>query len=55
MALGDKDEAFAQLEKEIAERGAYASYLTIDPTIDELRSDPRFAELTHKIQLGKVD
>jgi tetratricopeptide (TPR) repeat protein len=55
MALGNKDEAFAQFEKEIAERGAYASGLTIDPTLDELRSDPRFAELTHKIQLGKMD
>src|SRR5262245_41913749 len=55
MALGEKDEAFAQLEKEVAERGAYGSGLDVDPNLDALSSDPRFRELLHKIEAAKID
>jgi TolB-like protein/Flp pilus assembly protein TadD len=55
MALGEKDEAFAQLEKEVADRGAYASGLDMDPNVDELRSDPRLTALVRKVEAAKID
>jgi hypothetical protein len=55
MALGEKDEAFAQLEKEVADRGAYTSGLDVDPNMDDFRSDPRFDALLSKIQAAKID
>lgn len=44
-ALGNKDEAFAWLEKDFAERSYNPSYYAIDPTLDDLRGDPRLDEL----------
>ncbi|PWT87219.1 MAG: hypothetical protein C5B55_15155 [Blastocatellia bacterium] len=55
IAFGDKDEAFAQMEKELADRGAYASGLDVDPNMDELRNDPRFPVLLQKIESGKLN
>ena len=44
-ALGDKDKAFAELERSLAERDCYLSRISVDPTIDTLRDDPRFKEV----------
>jgi serine/threonine protein kinase/TolB-like protein/Tfp pilus assembly protein PilF len=50
--LGNKDEAFAALDRAYSERSALlAIYLTNDPRMDSLRSDPRFAELVRRIGL----
>jgi len=50
--LGNKDEAFAALDRAYNERSALlAIYLTNDPRMDSLRSDPRFAELVRRIGL----
>jgi TolB-like protein/Tfp pilus assembly protein PilF len=50
--LGNKDEAFAALDRAYNERSALlALYLTNDPRMDSLRSDPRFAELVRRIGL----
>ena len=50
--LGDKDQAFAYLDRAYSERSALlALYLTNDPRMDSLRSDPRYAELVRKIGL----
>ncbi len=55
IALGDKDEAFALLEKDIAERSAYVTLIGIDPALDDLRSDPRLAALVKKVESSKLD
>ncbi len=46
--LGDKDAAFADLEKVFANR-AGARNMKVDPAFDGLRSDPRFASLLRRI------
>ncbi len=52
-ALGDKDEAFAWLEKAVREREGSVYRLKVEPLIDPLRSDPRFTELLRRIGLEK--
>jgi eukaryotic-like serine/threonine-protein kinase len=50
-ALGDKDQAFAQLEKAYQERDWFLQRLKTDPYMDPLRDDPRFADLVKRIRL----
>lgn len=49
--LGDKNEAFAWLDKAYAERCEYLVYLPTDPMADPLRSDPRFPALLQRLGL----
>jgi DNA-binding winged helix-turn-helix (wHTH) protein/TolB-like protein len=49
--LGDKDKAFASLEKMVAERDGYLMWLQVDPRWDSLRSDPRFQDLLRRVGL----
>ena len=49
--LGDKDRAFAWLKKVVEERSCSAPQLKTDPTWDDLRSDPRFADLLRRVGL----
>jgi TolB-like protein/DNA-binding winged helix-turn-helix (wHTH) protein/Tfp pilus assembly protein PilF len=49
--LGRKDEAFAWLEKAYAERSPTLVDLKVDPTLDTLRSDPRYVELLRRVGL----
>lgn len=51
-ALGDKDKAFAELEKSFAERDCYLSRITNDPFMDPLRDDPRFKNLLSRMNLS---
>jgi serine/threonine-protein kinase len=55
MGLGERDAAFAMLEKDFAERGPQSVSLAIDPILDDLRADPRFADLVRRIKLAKMD
>ena len=50
-ALGDLDRAFACLERAFAERSNGMTYLTTDPNLDDLRSDPRHADLVRRVGL----
>jgi hypothetical protein len=50
-ALGDKDQAFAWLEKANKAHDALLARLKVDPRFDSLRSDPRFAELMRRVAL----
>ena len=43
--LGDKDQAFEQLEREFEERGGGMIWLNVRPSSDPLRDDPRFQDL----------
>lgn len=47
--LGEKDQAFAWLEKAVQERSRGLDILDVNPVFDQLRSDPRFAALTKRI------
>ena len=51
--LGEKDQAFAWLEQAYSEHSRpLASGLKVSPTWDNLRSDPRFADLLRRMGLG---
>lgn len=50
-ALGQKNEAFAWLERAYDERDSWMDYLGLDPRLNGLRSDPRFADLLRRMNL----
>ena len=45
IGLGDKDQAFHWLERSLEERAWEITYLKVEPFMDTLHSDPRFADL----------
>ena len=49
--LGEKDQAFAWLEKAYAERDGNIADLKVNSEFDRLHSDPRFADLLRRIGL----
>ncbi len=49
--LGDKDTAFAMLEKTFEQRSGVALFLRTAPEYDPLRSDPRFSNFLQRINL----
>jgi len=51
-ALGDRNNAFKQLEKAYAERSWAMGMLKVNPVFDSLRSDPRFSELLRRMKLA---
>jgi TolB-like protein/DNA-binding winged helix-turn-helix (wHTH) protein/Flp pilus assembly protein TadD len=48
-ALGDKDRAFAWIDKAYENRDFFLTYVGVDPQLDPLHSDPRFARLLDRI------
>jgi len=56
VGLGNKDEAFAALERAFAERSyLLAEYFNTDERLEILKSDPRFTELRRKIGLPQIN
>ncbi|HJT79649.1 MAG TPA: adenylate/guanylate cyclase domain-containing protein [Chthoniobacterales bacterium] len=51
MALGDKDQAFMWLEKGFQDKAGDMPWLKIEPKVDPLRGDPRFADLLRRMGL----
>jgi serine/threonine protein kinase len=49
--LGNKDEAFAWLNRAYQERSYLLTYLTVDERLGNLHSDPRFDELRRRVGL----
>ncbi len=49
--LGDKDRAFAWLEKAYQERSGWMPWLKLEPLFDGLRTDARFSDLLRRIGL----
>lgn len=52
--LNDRDDAFQWLEAAYAVRDRGLTYLKVDPCVDPLRSDPRFASLIKRIGFPDV-
>jgi len=50
--LGDKDKAFAELDKAFADRDSFLVRVLEDPFMDPLRSDQRFKDLLKKLNLA---
>jgi tetratricopeptide (TPR) repeat protein len=49
--LGDKEQTFAWLEKAYQQRVHNLAFLKVEPELDGLRSDPRFADLVRRVGL----
>ena len=50
--IGDKDQAFAWLEKAYAEKSVFIEYIKAVPDYDSLRSDPRYTDLLKRMGLS---
>jgi hypothetical protein len=52
-ALGERERAFASLERAYTTHDLQLQYLGTDPAYDDLRADPRFADLLRRIGLSQ--
>lgn len=50
--LGERDQAFAWLEKAYEDRSGWLIFIKAEPKLDSLRSDPRFTDLLRRIGLA---
>ena len=53
LGLGDKEQAFAWLERGYQEHSNILKFLKVHPFFDPLRNDPRFADLLHRVGLDQ--
>jgi len=51
IGLGENDKAIEYLEKSYREHSHWLVYLHIDPSMDDLRNDPRFQDLLQRVGL----
>jgi pentatricopeptide repeat protein len=51
IGLGEHDRAIEFLERSYEERSHWVIYLHIDPSMDDLRNDPRFQDLLRRVGL----
>src|SRR5438034_10394019 len=51
MSNGNKDEAFAWLERAYSERSSWLVWANVEPRFDPLRSDPRFTSILTRMRL----
>jgi serine/threonine-protein kinase len=51
--LGDKDKAFAELEKAFDEKDCYLGRISVDPFFDPLRDDARFKSILKRMNLSE--
>jgi tetratricopeptide (TPR) repeat protein len=52
-AMGDKDQALAQLEQAYQDRTGWIAWLKVAPEMDSLRSDPRFQDLMRRLNFPR--
>jgi len=48
-ALGDKDPAFRWLDQAVKEHDTFMPWLKVDPELEKLRDDPRFADMIRRV------
>ncbi len=53
--LGDRDKAFAWLQKGYQQRSPFMEQLKSDPEFDNIRSDPRYGEWLRRLKFGPPD
>ena len=53
-SLGNKDKAFECLERSYQRRGFFIAFLQVEPQLDPLRDDPRYADLVNRVESGKT-
>lgn len=51
-ALQEKEKALAHLERAVAERSSRAVFMAVDPELAPLRAEPRFEELTKRVDVA---
>jgi hypothetical protein len=47
--LGENDKAFEWLKRDLKERGSGMVFINVDQRLDNIRSDPRFAEVVREV------
>ena len=52
LGLGEMDEAFTWLERAYEERSGFLAFLKVEPMLDGLRADARFADLLRRVGLA---
>ena len=52
-ALSDKEEAFRWLERAASEGAGSVQGIKVDPPLDPIRSDPRFAAILARLNLSQ--
>jgi len=52
IALGDVDHGLDWLERAYAEQSAWIGYMGVDPSLDPVRSQPRFVRLLRQARLA---
>ena len=53
-ALGDRDACFEWLQRAFQQKDANMAHLAVDPALDPVRSDPRFAGMLAKMKFRQV-
>ena len=51
--MGNKDQAFAYLEKAYLQHSSILVTLKVEPRFDPLRSDPRYQDLLRRVGLAQ--
>jgi tetratricopeptide (TPR) repeat protein len=51
LGLQENDEAFAWMQKAFDQRSLWLGYIGVEPQLDAVRGDQRFAELLHQLGL----
>ncbi len=54
LGLGDKEQAFAWMERAYQEQSNILLFLKVHPFFDPLRDDPRFVKLVHRVGLDQA-
>jgi hypothetical protein len=53
LALGNKERAIDEMERGYRERGVGVFWVKVNPLLDDLRGNPRFAALVQKVLAPK--
>ena len=51
LVLGDRDAALTHLNQAVDERSVFVEWLKVDPDLEPLRGDPRFAKIVARVGL----